>query len=370
MLDLEGLFQAIDNSIGQGGSFIFRDVIGRNGHMRWPEVLEPLREIWPLLPPRLKFHNLNRMPDRWFENFDCSVEGFEGIRSQDIMELLEKRFDFSQLMTYGGLVDVFIDRAYGPNLSPDDEMDRLFVDSLQEVEDRLLAAGNMSPTQIYAVARRRGTIDHPELRELAQRAVRDPAQARPVSLKEAGLIIPYQPDGNTALVTGWDGNRLHFAEGGSGIPTLRWGWLAAEATHVWSYREDSAVVLPSEGIVPGTAIIFETSGYVVDQLGPQEVTVQANRRPLGRITHSAPGQRCRSEFVLGTEHFNGETTIELRFECSYSRRPDRDGGADGRAIGFVLFAIERGEKQPGAVIPDQESKPASWAARLLRRLGG
>lgn len=375
MLDLEGLFQAVDEAIGPKGSFIFRDVIGRNGHMRWPEVSEPLRKIWPHLPPRLRFHNLNRLPDPWFENFDCSVEGFEGIRSQDIMKILEERFDFSQIMTYGGLVEVFIDRVYGPNLTAERHDDQTFIDNLQEVEDELLAAGTMYPTQIYAVARRRGTVDAPALRELARRAVRDPAKARPVPLNEAGLKIPYPDAWDVPPLVWGPGDRLHFAAGASGIPALRWGWLTPEATHVWSYREDSAVMLPKEGLAPGVSVVIETSGYVIDHLGPQEVIVTANGHPLGRISHMVSGQHCRSEFLLGPEHFGQEGEVEMRFACNYSRRPDRDGGADGRAIGFVLLAIERAKAAPEIVPPAPdivagEAEPMGWAGRFWRKLRG
>jgi hypothetical protein len=198
MLRLETLFERVEKAIGPNGSFILRDVVGRNGHMRWPEVLEPLRALWRRLPARLQRHHLNGMQDPWFENFDGSVEGLERIRCQDIMQVLQERFDFSGIMTYGGLVDPFVDRIYGPNLSPDREGDRLFIDRLQDAEDRLRDAGAVFPTQIYAIARRRGTVDLPPLREVAHRSVHDPATARAILLEDVGFELPYATGSDAA----------------------------------------------------------------------------------------------------------------------------------------------------------------------------
>ena len=45
-----------------------------------------------------------------YENWDCSEEGFEGIRAQDILKLLNKNFYFKKFLAYGNLIDIFIDR--------------------------------------------------------------------------------------------------------------------------------------------------------------------------------------------------------------------------------------------------------------------
>jgi SAM-dependent methyltransferase len=342
ILNLEGLFQAVEDAINPDGSFIFRDVIGRNGHMRWPEVLKPLRSMWTRLPLRLRYNHMKSEPDLWFENFDCSVEGFEGIRAQDIMGLLADRFDFEQILTYGGLTDVFIDRAFGPNLDPQREEDRQFIDSLQMVEDNLAAAGSIKPTQIYAVARRRGTIDSNDLQEYARKAVRDPiAPRRSVDLEKAGLVIPYPNEEvrPTSVVLRPDA-KLAFADRQEGAKALRWGWHAPEATHVWSYREDSAIGLRLDDPASVDALVFETIGYVVDDLGAQVVTVHVNEVLLGQIVHTQPGQSCHTTLALRPEHWAaGKRDIVVQFDCNYSRRPDRDGGADARPIGFVLLSV-------------------------------
>ena len=81
VVDLESLFDTVFRHLHDRGSFVVADVIGRNGHSRWPETLALVREIWTKLPERLKFDQVYGRTDCWFENRDCSIEGFEGIRA-------------------------------------------------------------------------------------------------------------------------------------------------------------------------------------------------------------------------------------------------------------------------------------------------
>ena len=89
------------------------DMIGRNGHMRWPEALVILDGLWKELPNSYKYnHQLKRLEVQ-FDNWDCSKEAFEGIRSQDILPLLIKKFQFDLFLGFANVVDVFVDRSFG-----------------------------------------------------------------------------------------------------------------------------------------------------------------------------------------------------------------------------------------------------------------
>ena len=83
--NLEGLFSEIKKSLHENGSFISSDMIGRNGHQRWPEALEAVHEFWKELPDSYKYNHLLNRHEAMYENWDCSSEGFEGIRAQDIL---------------------------------------------------------------------------------------------------------------------------------------------------------------------------------------------------------------------------------------------------------------------------------------------
>ena len=123
-------------------------MIGRNGHMRWPEILLLVRHIWQHLPAAKRWNAQFGRQDDWFENWDCSLEGYEGIRSQDIMPLLQDRFVPVSCAAWGGLTDVFVDRGYGPNYDPEDSSDREFVSTLWRLERELDLKGLAKPSQV------------------------------------------------------------------------------------------------------------------------------------------------------------------------------------------------------------------------------
>jgi hypothetical protein len=137
--------------------FLVNDMIGRNGHMRWPEALVILGPIWRSLPSRYKYnHQLHRQEDE-FVNWDCSTEGFEGIRAEDILPLLLNRFDFETFVGFSNLSDPFVDRSFGHNFDVDDEMDRDLILKIGQLDDDLIDLGVLKPTKIIASLRIRST---------------------------------------------------------------------------------------------------------------------------------------------------------------------------------------------------------------------
>lgn len=152
-VELERLFQTIGEAIGETGVFVTSDVIGRNGHMRWPEVLEIIDKIWAFLPKNKRYnYQLSRMEET-FVNWDCSVDGFEGIRAQDIQKLLVENFKFESYLAYGGIIDMFVSRAYGHNYDPNSPEDLALIDFIQYLDDASVDAGRIKPTNILAVMR-------------------------------------------------------------------------------------------------------------------------------------------------------------------------------------------------------------------------
>ncbi len=149
-VELEKLFDGIHRCLRKDGFFITCDMIGRNGHMRWPEALELVHEFWKELPRNYRFnHQLQRSEDL-YQNWDCSVDSFEGIRAQDILPLLVGRFHFDLFIGYGNVVDVFVERGFGPNFDADAEWDRSFIDRIQACNQQALEAGRVTPTQMIA----------------------------------------------------------------------------------------------------------------------------------------------------------------------------------------------------------------------------
>lgn len=151
VMQLEHLLDQVRCAIGPDGLFLVSDMIGRNGHMRWPEALAEVQGFWAQLTPAHRYnHQLMRSEDK-YENWDCSREGFEGIRAQDILPLLISRFHFHLFIAFGNIVDVFLDRGFGPNFDIKNAWDREFIDRVHARDEELLVKGVVTPTHLMAV---------------------------------------------------------------------------------------------------------------------------------------------------------------------------------------------------------------------------
>ena len=149
-VELELLFSKVREALHANGFFVTDDMIGRNGHMRWPEALEIVNQLWAELPDRYKYnHQLKRL-EREFVNWDCSKEGFEGIRAQDILPLLLEQFNFDFFIGFGNIIDPFVDRSFGHNFDAAQEFDRAFIDRVQALDDKEIELGRIKPTHMMA----------------------------------------------------------------------------------------------------------------------------------------------------------------------------------------------------------------------------
>jgi hypothetical protein len=149
-VNLEGLLEGIRDALLPTGTFVTCDTIGRNGHMRWPEALEIVNEYWRELPRRYRHNCLLDRHEEAFENWDCSSEGFEGIRAQDILPLLIGHFDFDLFVPFANVIDPFIDRCFGPNFDPADPWDRSFIDRVHARDRDEILRGAVKPTHVVA----------------------------------------------------------------------------------------------------------------------------------------------------------------------------------------------------------------------------
>lgn len=155
VVELEDLFSSIRDVLRRNGRFITADMIGQNGHKLWPEALNIVHEFWRELPREKTFHVQLRRYEKRYENWDCSAEGFEGIRAQDILPLLVQRFHFEFFVGFANVIDPFIGRAFGPHLDATSAEDRAFVDRIHARDEAEMLAGRIKPTHMMAVMRTR-----------------------------------------------------------------------------------------------------------------------------------------------------------------------------------------------------------------------
>jgi SAM-dependent methyltransferase len=149
-VELEVLFDKVYDALSSQGLFLTDDIVGRNGHMRWPEALEILNRIWSDTPRKYKYnHQLKRL-ELEYDNWDCSKESFEGIRAQDVLPLLIGKFQFELFVGFGNLIDVFVDRSFGHNFNPEDQTDRDFIDKVHFLDEDCIERGQIKPTHMTA----------------------------------------------------------------------------------------------------------------------------------------------------------------------------------------------------------------------------
>jgi SAM-dependent methyltransferase len=154
VVELENLFTATKKAMHAESYFLTSDMIGRNGHQRWPEALALVNEFWEELPEPYRYNQLLKRQEVQYINHDCSEHSFEGIRAQDILPLLTEMFHFELFLPFANLVTVFIDRPFGHNFDAQGEWDRDFIDRVHARDEEAILAGDIKPTQMLAVLRK------------------------------------------------------------------------------------------------------------------------------------------------------------------------------------------------------------------------
>jgi SAM-dependent methyltransferase len=176
VVELEGLFTKIKSCLKADGSFVVSDIIGRNGHQRWPEALDIVLEFWRKLPPSYRFNHAIRRYEELYQNWDCSAEGFEGIRSQDILPLLLSYFHFKLFFGFANVIEPFVDRAFGYNFDASAPWDRNFIGSVHQRDDAEILSGRIKPTHMLAAMSNRPVASMIFREPLTPRfCIRDPA---------------------------------------------------------------------------------------------------------------------------------------------------------------------------------------------------
>jgi SAM-dependent methyltransferase len=156
IVELELLFDKTYRCLAESGFFLTNDMIGRNGHLRWPEALEFVQACWALLEPKHKWNHELKRQEEVYENWDCSLEGFEGVRSQDILPLLVERFQFDCFLGFSNVINVFVDRAFGHNFDISNSKDCYFIDFVAHLDEYFIEKGKLKPTQMIAAMRKGG----------------------------------------------------------------------------------------------------------------------------------------------------------------------------------------------------------------------
>ena len=150
VVNLEDLFTEVQTSLDPEGVLLVNDMIGRNGHVRWPEAADLVRRIWDVAPENYRWNPFLQAVEDVYPDIDCSNSGFEGIRSQDILPLLLERFHPDVYVCFLNVADPFIDRVYGPNFDIDRPEDLAFIDALGRFDDAAIDLQLVTPTHLIS----------------------------------------------------------------------------------------------------------------------------------------------------------------------------------------------------------------------------
>lgn len=203
VVNLEHLFRSVRASLTEDGLVIVSDMVGRNGHMRWPEAREAVERLWTKLPPSYRINRRFGIYQQAFEDWDCSVEGFEGVRAQDIVPLLCESFHPHFFFPYSNLIDVFVDRPYGFNFDPSLAPDRDFIEFVHALDERGLTSGALTPTHLIAIFGVR-PAENPVCRKglTPECCLRTEAPPPPLEFEMPDVMFSREPAAELALFTG------------------------------------------------------------------------------------------------------------------------------------------------------------------------
>lgn len=147
---LEHLLDQIKLCLEPNGNLLISDMIGRNGHLRWPAALDMVQSFWRQLPPSYRYNPIALCYEELFIDRDHSTQSFEGIRAQDILRLLHERFHFHLFLPFANAVDIFLDRCFGPHFDATRAWDREFIDRLHQADTAAMQQGLFPPTHLVA----------------------------------------------------------------------------------------------------------------------------------------------------------------------------------------------------------------------------
>jgi SAM-dependent methyltransferase len=339
LVELEAVFANIAAAIGDNGVFLTSDMIGRNGHMRWPEALTMVNALWDTLPDSLKFNHPFQHQDKTFDNWDCTTEDFfEGVRAQDILPLLLQRYQFEKFLGFGNLPEAFFDRVYGPNFDPSLPAHIQFVDRVEQMNSLLLELGVIKPTMMFAVLSNSGTQRKRFWKNLSP---------------EFSLRDPSDPDLGPArqkshsLATAHEFSRAVFHKGGdrNGC-SLRSGWSSPEEWGVWMEGQEAVLEIPvPAGIAKNQTVelILRARAFMPRRLFCRAFTFLAGSDFIGSAMFCRDDHGVRPDDLPKTLTFAMDAPANgillLRVIAHEEASPAEDGSPDQRKLSLGLIDL-------------------------------
>lgn len=180
--DLEGFCRSLRRALRSGGRLLTCDVIGRNGHLLWPDVEREVAAAWATLPADRRFDRYFDAVRERYQPVDHAAYSNEGIRAQDVVRCLLDQFDFEMFLSYGGAIIPFVERRIGFNFDPASPEDQAFIDDVAQADVEALVAGRYPAANMMATLVPKGEARHSDFEPIppSTHAALTQAQARRV----------------------------------------------------------------------------------------------------------------------------------------------------------------------------------------------
>jgi SAM-dependent methyltransferase len=93
IVELESLLRDIKMRLADSGEFwILGEYVGRKGNRLYPEAAQIANDVFRSLPDKYRKNSASSKIDERIPDGDCSLGCFEGIRSDEILDVLRRHF--------------------------------------------------------------------------------------------------------------------------------------------------------------------------------------------------------------------------------------------------------------------------------------
>lgn len=154
--NLEAFCLAIGKALDPDGRVLTSDVVGRNGHLLWPDVERAVAGFWDELPADKRVDRYFGGPRPGYRPVDHASYSNEGVRAQDVVGCLQQQFAFEIFVTFGGCIVPFVERRIGFNFDAEDPDDRAFIDRVHAADADALARRVYPASNMIASLRHKG----------------------------------------------------------------------------------------------------------------------------------------------------------------------------------------------------------------------
>ena len=155
LANLEEVLSQINVRLKPDGEFwSIGEQVGRNGNRLWPEAMKAANNIFSTLPERLRMNAHTKKADDSIPDDDFSIGCFEGIRSEEIIPLLDNFLLPVDLYTRNCFLWRLTDTSYCDNYDLKSTEDLNYLKSLIQAEAMYWINGGKG-TELHGVYKRR-----------------------------------------------------------------------------------------------------------------------------------------------------------------------------------------------------------------------